>query len=497
MELERLRIDRAATRSAANGVAARRSRWIPRLVLLAVVVAVVWLFEHPLRRLVDRVRLPQVEVVRVTRTGALAASSVSGTAANGYVVARTRAALSADTPGRIVELNVIEGSVVRRGDVVARLYSEEYTAALQRAEAEVAAAHVSVERARKELEVAGAELTAAGSTLAEGVADVARIEAGVRAAEAALRESQARTRLAQLELERSTQLLADGFDTQQSLDRAASELEQARAAEQAAEASLAAVGGELVVGRARVTSARDQQRAAELRRDVSTAAVAEAQSRIPVLEAARDEARATLEKTEVRAPFDGVVVLKDAEVGEVVSPNSLGSQSRGSVVTMVDFASLEVQVELPESSLGAARVGEPAHVYLDAFPSRRYLARVDRIWPTANRQKATVEVRVTFAEPDEHLRPEMGARVVFSPGADERATAAPGSLFVPADCVAQRDGRSVVFVVVGDHVAQREVALGEERAGRVLVDAGLEGGETLVLRPPSGLAEGDRVRVAG
>jgi multidrug resistance efflux pump len=107
-------------------------------------------------------------------------------------------------------------------------------------------------------------------------------------------------------------------------------------------------------------------------------------------------------------------VLKDAEVGEVVSPNVQGgSSARGSVVTMVDFASLEVQAEVPETSLAAVVVGRGASIYLDAFPEKAYAARVDRIWPTANRTKATVEVRVAFLERDERLRPEMGVRVVF------------------------------------------------------------------------------------
>src|SRR5690606_7887824 len=108
----------------------------------------------------------------------------------------------------------------------------------------------------------------------------------------------------------------------------------------------------------------------------------------------------------VRAPFSGVVVLKDAEVGEVVSPNVMGGAStRGAVATLVDFASLEVQADVPETSLKAVTVGAPARVFLDAFPERPYAGEVSRVWPTADRQKATVEVRVRLLEPDQRLRP--------------------------------------------------------------------------------------------
>src|SRR6185436_3600221 len=96
----------------------------------------------------------------------------------------------------------------------------------------------------------------------------------------------------------------------------------------------------------------------------------------------RDQAAATLAKTAVRAPFDGVVVLKDAEIGEVVSPNALGGNSRGSVATMVDFSTLEAQVELPETSISSVVIGAKALIFLDAFPEERYEGRVDRIWPT-------------------------------------------------------------------------------------------------------------------
>jgi RND family efflux transporter MFP subunit len=190
-------------------------------------------------------------------------------------------------------------------------------------------------------------------------------------------------------------------------------------------------------------------------------------------------------------------VLKDAEVGEVVSPNSQGGNSRGSVATMVDWSSLEVQVELQETSLAAAVIDAPASIYLDAYPERLYPGHVKRIWPTANRQKATVEVRVGFDGPDDKLRPEMGARVVFS--APEQASAASGPaeamILIPRNAVARIDGQDGVFVLEREVVHFRRVQLGDERADRVLVKDGLASGERIVTNPPASLQDGERVRI--
>jgi RND family efflux transporter MFP subunit len=465
-DLDPLRIDR--------GGRARRRRRSPLrraggwLVALLVVGALAWLFRTPLTRFVDRLRLPEVSATRATRTSPFAASAVSGTAANGYVVASKRAALSADTPGRIVEMNVEEGTVVRRGDVVARLYSEEYEAALRRAEAE--------------LESSKAAVVAAEAEAASVRAELESLRAQEGAATARVADAEARLRWGQQVLERAVKLRDDGVQTQDAVDAALAERDRATAQLDAERAALAAARAAVTQGGSRVS--------------LADARLEQARSQVSVAVAARDLARATLDKTAVRAPFDGVVVLKDAEVGEVVSPNSQGASSRGSVATMVDFDSLEVQVELPETSLSAVRVGEPANVYLDAYPQSVYAGRVERIWPTANRQKATVEIRISFDEPDERLRPEMGVRVVFSPREPQAADGeAAEVVLIPVASVVRLDGRAGVFVLERDVARWRAVELGAERGKRVAVASGLAGGELVVASPPPNLADGDRVRL--
>jgi len=221
-----------------------------------------------------------------------------------------------------------------------------------------------------------------------------------------------------------------------------------------------------------------------------------ARADIAVDEAARELAAATLAKTEVRAPFDGIVVLKDAEVGEVVSPNSQGgSNARGSVCTMVDLNSLEAQAEVQETSMSAVEIGAPATVYLDAYPDRPYRGVVDRIWPTANRQKATIEVRIAFEEPDSRLRPEMGVRVVFGTAPSAETADREPAILVPEGAVVELSGDYGVFLLERDVVRFAPVKLGERRSGRVNVRSGLQAGQRIVLDPPLTLNPGDRVRV--
>ncbi|MDP6538743.1 MAG: efflux RND transporter periplasmic adaptor subunit [Planctomycetota bacterium] len=436
---------------------------------MAILGAALWLFQRPVGEFIDRMRLAEVEVAPAVLRNP-SASAVSGAAANGYIVARTRAALSADTPGRLVEINVTEGSLVAEGDVVARLYFDEYEAALARAEADLELARAGLPRARAEEEAAAADLVGRRGESA--------------ATRASVDEAAADLELARANHERTRQLFVEGHVTQSQLDERVSALAGAGARLEAAQARLATAVANAEQGESRVL--------------VAAAAVAECEARIDLARATRDQARATLEKTFVRAPFSGVVVQKEAEVGEVVSPNSQGgSLARGSVVTMVDLASLEVQADVPETSLAAVKVGAPAHIYLDAWPQQPYGGRIDRIWPTADRQKATVEVRVAFDGLDGRLRPDMGVRVVFLEDEDEAGAQAAAVPVVMVDARSLvREGEATgVFVVDRGTARWREIAAGAERMGRVVVEAGLEGGERVVLDPPASLGDADRIRV--
>ncbi|MGE3175167.1 MAG: efflux RND transporter periplasmic adaptor subunit [Planctomycetota bacterium] len=478
MDLQEIQIDRSKAAASRRG---RRNPWPLRLGLLAVLGVLAWLFGPVLVQWSDRLRLPEVRTAVVQRSAPAAAAAVSGTAANGYVVAARRAALSSDVPGRIVEMRVTEGSVVQRGDIVARLYSDEFRAALDRAKADLEVANAGVERARR------LQAAAAG--------EEQQLRQVVATQQALLDESEAQRDWAQAEFARVDDLVQREIASPRELDKARSDLNAAAARVTSLESAMQAAAQAVDTAALRVQVAASDLALAEAQQSAAAAGVQQAQ--------------ATLDKTDVRAPFDGIVVLKDAEVGEVVSPNVQGgSNARGAVCTMVDFDSLEVQANVPETTLAAVRLGAPADVFLDAFPDRRLAGVVDRIWPTADRQKATVEVRVRLRERSDELRPEMGVRVVFrsdddaaaSGAADAAAGADDGAqapvLLVPENALVEATGRTGAFVVERDTVRFVEVRIGERRSGRAAVEQGLRPGQRLVLDPPATLADGDRIRLA-
>lgn len=466
-DLGRLRIDRGPApsggqRGTHRGGRRRGGGWILWLVLLGAGYA----FRRPLLAQLDAWTLPRVALAEAFVPEPGAVTGARGVASNGYVIARKRAALSAEEPGRIVELFVEEGSVVRAGEVVARLDSSEREALVAAAEAALADARLGVGEAE-------ARLAAALRAVETRQQDERTAAARAEAAEASLR-------LARADLSRIEGLVESGAESRSRLDQVVA-AEASASAERQAQAS--AISG--------AEAARLEAQAAVA---VARVAVERAGAVVAQREAEHERAVASLEKLVVRAPFDGLIVLKDAEVGEVVSPNSQGASSRGAVATLVDPTSLEVQVELPETNLERVEVGAAATLVLDAFPREPLPGRVDRIWPTANRQKATIEVRLAFDAPDPRLRPDMGVRVVFGEAQDPaHAATAPSGVQVVASALVTVDGAAGVFLFERGVVRFQPVEPGERSAATVQILAGLEPGQRVVAEPPFDLKDGDRV----
>ena len=191
-----------------------------------------------------------------------------------------------------------------------------------------------------------------------------------------------------------------------------------------------------------------------------------------------------------------------AEVGESVAPIPPGvniSTSSGAIVALADLATLEVEVDVSESNVAKLQADQPAEVSVEAFPDRKYTAVLRQIIPTADRTRATVQVKVTILEKDKDLKPEMSARVTFlelgsGPAPAHDPSAAP-VVMVPRAVVATRDGQTVVFAVTEGRAWQRHVVLGLERGGGLVVKEGLTGSETLVTQPPDELRDGASVRI--
>jgi RND family efflux transporter MFP subunit len=191
------------------------------------------------------------------------------------------------------------------------------------------------------------------------------------------------------------------------------------------------------------------------------------------------------------------VLRKDAEVGEIVAPSSAGGGlTRTAIVTMADLGTLEVEVDVNEAYIAQVRNGQPSRITLDAYPDTSFSGRVRQVVPTADRQKATVQVKVSILDRDPRILPEMGAKVVFL--RDEKEAAAPTTarrVLVPAEAVRGSGADAKVWVIEEGKASARKVEVGPTRGDRVEIRGGLNGGESVVLGAPASLTDGSRVRV--
>lgn len=216
---------------------------------------------------------------------------------------------------------------------------------------------------------------------------------------------------------------------------------------------------------------------------------------VKAAEAAVRIAEVDLENTIIRAPFDGTVLTKNAEVGEIVAPFASSASSKGSVVTLADMGSLEVEADVNESNINKVIPDQRCEIILDAYPSVRYEGYVKKIVPTADRSRATVLTRVAFSEIDDKVLPEMSARVNFFLEA-ESDDVARNTLTAPDDAITTRDGRTVVFRVNGDLVSEIEVELGRDLGSQTEILSGLSSGDRVVLSPPGKLTDGQKITVS-
>jgi len=353
--------------------------------------------------------------------------------ASGYVVAQRRAAVASKATGRLIELNVREGSVLKKGELIARLDASDVQAAIVTA-----------------------------------LAGVRQAEAGVRQAQALAQQAVVELGNAEAELQRNKGLKAQGFVSDQALDAAQRRVDAARAALSAAQAG---------VGQAQ-------------------ASVKQAQAQVSAQQVNRDY-------TEIRAPFDGVVLNKNANVGDIITPFSNAAGSQGAVVTMADMSTLEVEADVSEGSLSKASKGQPVEITLDALPDKRFSGRVVGLVPTVDRAKATVISKVQFDQLDPRILPEMSAKVSFLSQAPNAAEQKP-VLAVNPKAVLEREGKQWLFRIQREGDKEMLQAV-EVKLGRKLGDvqevtpqggATLKSGERLVLSPDAKLKDGTQVKLA-
>jgi HlyD family secretion protein len=440
--LRSLKIDRGAARSAS---ASNRSPKVLLLVLSALVTLVVlggYLYFASAAKPVS------VAEVKLENGGGSSGDTVLS--ASGYVVAHHKIAVGAKVMGRVSWIGVEKGDKVLQGQVLVRLEDSEFRAQSNQARANLAAAQARLDQLRS------------GSRPQEKLKD----KAGVLQADATLRNAEA-------EYDRTEKLYRAGISSKAELDRALAQRDTARALLEAARQSSAMTD----VG----------PRAEEIR-------AADAQVR--QMKAAVDYADTQLAATEIKAPVSGTVLQRIVERGEMVSPSAFGeSGARTSVVALADLNDLQVELDISQADFARLKMGQRAEIIPEAFSNLKYTGFIAEIAPEANRAKATVQVKVKVDNPDEHLRPEMNARVNFLAEESTAQSKSSPRVLVPKAAVVRRDGSAFVFVVKGNRVEQRSIRLGDESGDFYFVLEGLSGGESAATTGADKLRDGDRVKI--
>jgi RND family efflux transporter MFP subunit len=233
---------------------------------------------------------------------------------------------------------------------------------------------------------------------------------------------------------------------------------------------------------------------AKARADRATAAVANARANINAAAANARNSKVAVDYTIIRAPFDGVILSKSANVGDLVTPFSNAADSKGAVVSMADMSTLEVEADVSESSLAKVKVGQPAEIVLDALPDARFRGRISRMVPTIDRAKATVMTKVKFDEIDPRILPEMSAKVSFLTQ-DVTPEQQKPLVAVKADAIVERDGRTVVFVVRDNKAVAVPVSTGLKIGDVTAITGDVKSGEKAVAAPPPTLANDALVKI--
>lgn len=287
-------------------------------------------------------------------------------------------------------------------------------------------------------------------------------------------------------------------DVTASRDQAAANLVNARAALEQSQAELRDAGLSYNRQKELVTQgivAQADFDAADARYRKARGGVDGAKAAINAGRAALRGAEAAIEYTFIRAPFDAVVLTKNADVGDIVTPIGAAATAKAAVVTIADMSSLQVEADVSEANLEKISVGQPCEIQLDAFPEARFSGAIHMIVPTADRSKATVLVKVRFLDRDSRILPEMSAKVAFLQRAVKADEINPRMAVNPA-AVITRNGKSVLFIIKGERVAETPVALGKRIGDMVEIVSGVKAGAKVALKPLEKLKDGTKIKTA-
>jgi HlyD family secretion protein len=449
-DLQSLRIDRTE-RGAGSG---EPPAWVRRYIVIGIVVVAVLSLSALAYRLLSR-DVPEVEVVRASAEN----SDVGGTvlSATGYIVAHHTINVNSKVTGRLAWIGVEKGDKVKEGQVLVRLEDQEFRA--------------SHEQAKGALDNARAYL----QELEHG----SRPEE-IQASQHNLEEARATLVNDKLTLDRTKQLSSAGVVSRQALDDATAKFDS----DQQKVNSLDKAFQLMKIG----------PRAEEIAR--ARGSVAQAQG-------LADYAKSQLDATMIRAPVTGTILDRTAEKGELITAQFASAAAggpQGSVVSLADLNDLQVELDIAQADFARLGPKQKAIVTTDTYPDKTYDGEIAQISPEANRQKATVQVKVQVLNPgkypDVFLRPEMNATVKFLADAPKAASAKPSGAFVPATALRDHDGKKVVLLAFDGKARMREVHVLSQRTDGFLVD-GLVGGESVITKGPQDLKDGDTIKVKG
>jgi HlyD family secretion protein len=442
-DLKNLRIDRSQKVPDQGG-----SRWARIWIVTGIGLLVLLGAARFVYGFLNSAKEVQVARVRVADTGAAPGASVILNA-TGYIIAAHKIEVASKVLGRVAWIGVEKGDKVKQGQVLVRLEDDEYRAQLQQTKGNLAA-----------LQARLAELV--NGSRPEEIAKAA----------ADLEQAQADQTNAQVNLDRVKNLVTAKVSPQQQLDDA-----QARYDGVVARVNALRKTYDLV----KLGPRHEQVDAVRGQVEQAKGAVAFAQTQ--------------LDNTIIRAPVTGTILERAVEKGEFVTTSFVGDRgAKGYVVSLADLNDLKVELDISQNDFAKLGSEQKGVITTDAYPDRKYQGVIDEISPEANRQKATVQVKVKVLAPDGFLRPEMNANVAFlsEPKEGDRSVAAPGKpvVFIPASAV--RD--NAVFVVLEGRAVKRSVRTGGLTAQGLRIEDGLIGGEELIVNPPADLKDGDKVK---
>jgi HlyD family secretion protein len=451
-ELQSLRIDRSQRGDNGGEPPAWARRYIVAGIAVVVLLGVITLAYRAFSA-----DVPQVEVVRATAqiNNDVAGSTVLS--ATGYIVAHHTINVNSKVTGRLKWIGVEKGDKVKEGQVIVRLEDDEFRAAYLQAKGAVENAQAYLEELQH------------GSRPEE-----------IQQAQHNLDEARATVTNDRLTLDRTKELAGSGVVSRQQLDDATAKYEA------------------------------DQQRANSLERAFELAKIGprpeellRAQGALNQAQGQLDYAKAQLDATVIRAPVTGTILDRTAEKGELITAQFASAAAggpQGSVVSMADLNDLQVELDIAQADFARLTPDQKAIVTTDAYPDKQYDGQIAQISPEANRQKATVQVKVQVLNPNKYpdiqLRPEMNATVRFLASVKPNSSKDSGGVFVPSTAMRDQEGKKIVLVAYNGRAVAREIHVVSQRADGAVVD-GLVGGENVITNAPSTLKDGDKIKIKG